>query len=110
MANIALSSSRKGIKYILGILILLDVADAVLTNALVRLGIGIEANPLLLNLAGSSKFLIIKILGVLLAVFILWDIHRRKPRLAFWTAAVFILVYGGIVVWNLRLLLLGSPG
>ncbi len=110
MANMALSSTRKGIKYVLGVLILLDVADAVLTNALVRLDIGVEGNPLLSNLAGGSKFLIIKILGVLLAVFILWDVHRRNPKLAFWTAAVFVLVYGGIVAWNLRLLLLSSSG
>ena len=78
-----------------------------LTNILINNGIAREANPILVSIAGESGFLILKIVGVLLAVFILWDVHRRYPRSAFWVAAFFLLAYAGIVAWNLRLLILG---
>jgi hypothetical protein len=95
------------LKYILGALILLEVADGVVTNILIKKDIAQEGNPVLVNVAGGTGFLIIKIVGVLLAALILWDIRRRHPRLAFWTASVFLLVYIGIVVWNLHLLVWG---
>lgn len=78
-----------------------------LTNVLIKNNLAREGNPFLLHIAGGSGLIIIKIIGVLVAAFILWDIHRRYPRLAFWTASIFLLVYLCIVVWNIRLLILG---
>ena len=98
---------RTGIKYTLGALILLDIADGVLTNILLKKGIAREGNPFLNDIAGETGFMVLKIVGVLLAAFILWDIHRRHPRLAFWVSAVFVLVYAGIVSWNGYLLITG---
>lgn len=83
----------------------MEVADGVLTNVLIGRGIAREANPFLINIAGEAGFMILKVIGVFLAVVILWDVHRRYPRLAFWTASVFLLVYMGVVGWNLRILL-----
>jgi len=83
------------------------VADGALTNLLIRNGIAREANPLLVDIAGEHALIILKVVGVLLCVLILWDISRRNPLLAFWTSSVFLLVYVCIVIWNLRLLLLG---
>jgi hypothetical protein len=80
----------------------------VLTNILINEDIAREANPLLVNIAGGSGLMIAKIVGVLLAVVILWDIQRRYPRVAFWTASAFLLIYCGIVAWNLYLLLMGK--
>ena len=85
----------------------MDLADGILTNALIQRGIAQEGNPVLMNIAGGTRFLIIKVLGILLAAFILWDIHRRHPRLAFWTSSAVLLIYAGIVAWNLHLLLSG---
>jgi hypothetical protein len=51
--------------------------------------------------------MIIKVVGILLAALILWDIHRRYPRVAFWTASAFLLIYCGVVGWNTWLLLRG---
>lgn len=98
---------KTGLKYILGVLILMEVADGVLTNVLIKQGIAREANPFLVNIAGESGFMVLKIIGVILAVVILWDIHRRYPRLAFWTASFFLLFYSGIVAWNTQLLIRG---
>lgn len=85
----------------------MEVADGFLTNALIRLDIASEGNPVMFGLAGKSSFPIFKLAGVLLAVLILWDIRRRHPRMAFWTAVAFLIVYTGIVTWNARLLILG---
>jgi hypothetical protein len=85
----------------------LDIGDGILTNILIKRGIAREANPYLLDIAGESGFLVLKVVGVLMAAAILWDIHRRYPRVAFWTAFVFLLVYCGIVAWNGRLLMMG---
>jgi hypothetical protein len=81
------------------------VADGVLTNILIQRGIARESNPFLVGIAGESRLIYIKILGVLLAALILWDIHRRHPKIAFWTSSVFLLIYCGIVAWNSHLLL-----
>jgi hypothetical protein len=81
------------------------VADGVLTNILIQKGIARESNPFLIGVAGDSKLIIIKILGVLLAAFILWDVYRRHPKLSFCLSSFFLLVYCGIVSWNLHLLL-----
>jgi hypothetical protein len=89
------------------VLIILEIADGVLTNILIKEGIAREANPILANIAGERGFMIAKVVGVLLAVVILWDIHRRFPRLALWTGAAFLFIYAGIVAWNACLLVLG---
>ena len=86
---------------------MLGAADGILTNILIQSGIGMEANPFLVDIAGESGFLILKIAGVLLAAFILWDIHRRYPRLALWTTSIFLVIYSGVVIWNTQLLIRG---
>jgi hypothetical protein len=95
------------LKYILAVLIIMVIADGVLTNLLIQKDIAREANPFLVNIAGDMGLIIFKIVGVLLCVFILWDIYRRSPKLAFWVSAVFLVIYSGIVAWNLHLLLTG---
>lgn len=84
------------------------VADGILTNILVRRGIARESNPFLVEIAGENRLIIIKIFGVLLAALILWDIHRRYPKLAMWASTLFLLIYCGIVGWNLHLFLQAS--
>ena len=78
-----------------------------MTNLLIEKGIAWEANPWLMDIAGKPGFITLKIVGVLLAAFMLWDVHRRYPQAAFWVATFFLAVYAGILVWNLRLLILG---
>lgn len=92
-------------KYLLGLLVLLNISDGLLTYFLIRLGLGREGNPFLLGLVHQPAFIIIKIVGVLLAVLILWDIYRRHPKLALWSTSCFVSLYGVIVLWNLGLFL-----
>jgi hypothetical protein len=86
---------------------MLDIADALMTEFLIKSNIAREANPFLLAWAGEPGFLTLKIGGVLLAALILWDINRRHSRLAFRLAFFFMIVYSIIVFWNLSLFFWG---
>lgn len=97
-------SGRGGIYYILGALIVLVVSDSLLSRFLVRNRLGWEWNPFLQRWVGEDTFVVIKALGVLLCALILWDIHRRHPKLALIASLCFTVLYAGIVLWNLIVL------
>ncbi|GAI87899.1 unnamed protein product, partial [marine sediment metagenome] len=48
-----------------------------------------------------GNFLAIKVVGVLLAALILWDIYKHRPKLARISSLCFVGLYAGIVGWNL---------
>ena len=85
---------------ILGILFSLVVADGLITQYIVTSNLGIEGNPLLTAWVCQDRFLYIKILGSLFCVFILWDIYKHWSKLATSASIVFVIVYTGIVYWN----------
>ena len=100
--------ARHRMKCLLGVMMALIIADGLVTEFLVSNRLGREGNPFLEPLVGQSTFLIIKAAGALLAAFILWDIHRRQPNLAFVASICFVVVYGGIVCWNLAVVFLAQ--
>ena len=89
------------ILYPLTALTVLVVADGLITRFLVRQGLGQEVNPFIKALAGETHFLVLKVLGALLCALILWDIYRRRPKLALISSWCFAASYAGIVLWNL---------
>jgi len=88
------------IGYPLASLIVLVISDGLITNFLVGEGTALELNPLLRNLAGNNSLLVIKVIGALLCALILWDIYRRRPKLAMISSWCFVGAYLGIVLWN----------
>jgi len=86
---------------LLGILFALVVADGYITQYLVMNNLGIEGNPFLAAWVSQDKFLYIKILGALLSVLIMWDIHRHWSKLAMSASTVFVVIYTGILYWNI---------
>ena len=92
-------------KYLLGLLILLNIADGVLTHFLVERGLAREGNPFLLRMVGEPGFMIIKVVGVIICALILWDVYRRRPKLAFVSTSCFVVSYTVIVIWNSSLFL-----
>ena len=90
-------------KYLLGLLIFFEISDGVLTHFLVSNGLAREGNPLLIPLVGEANFLVLKVVGVFICALILWDIYKRYPKLALISTSCFVVVYGGIVLWNLSL-------
>lgn len=92
-------------KYLLGLLIGLDILDGLLTYFLVRNGLGREANPFLRAIVAGDNFLLFKVSGGILAVFLLWVIYTRWPKVAIVCASLFLALYVVIVVWNVSLFL-----
>jgi len=89
------------IRRLLVALIALVVSDGVVSYFLIRQGVAREINPFLRTLVGGGNFLVIKVIGALLAAFILWDIYKHRPRLAVISSRCFVGLYSGIVAWNL---------
>lgn len=96
---------NRELKYLLGLLILLNIVDGLTTHFLTQAGIGREGNPFLFRMVGEPEFMIIKVVGVVVCVLILWDIYRRYPRLAFMSTLCFVIGYTAIVFWNLSFFL-----
>lgn len=88
-------------RYLLGALIALVVSDGLITHSLVQRGLAREVNPFLRTLIGEGNFLVVKVLGALLAALILWDIYKQWPKLARISSLCFVVLYAGIVGWNL---------
>ena len=95
-------------KYLLGLLIGFEILDGFLTHLIVGNGIGEEANPFLRSIVLGDNFLLFKICGGILAVFLLWTIYIRWPRVALVCSSSFVVFYEVIVAWNLSLLFQGS--
>ena len=93
-------------KYLLGLLIGFEVLDGVLTYLLVRSGVGEEANPFLRPILLGGNFLLFKVCGGIVAVFLLWTIYTRWPRVALVCTSFFVVFYAVIVVWNMSLFFL----
>jgi len=88
-------------KYLLCALIALVVLDGLISHFLVAHGLAREGNPFLQGLVGERNFLIIKLVGALLCAFILWDIYKARPKMALISSLCFVVLYSGIVSWNL---------
>ena len=92
------------IRILLGALFAAVVADGIITEFLVSNGFATEGNPLLQFWVGKDEFLIIKLLGGLLAALYLWSIYQRHPKLSIWFSALCLAAYTSIILWNLLIL------
>ncbi len=86
--------------YILLLLAGLVVADGLITQFLIGTGIAREGNLLLQDLLNSGNFMPVKIAGALLSVILLVNIYRHYPKMATIASCCFIVIYTGIVYWN----------
>ena len=95
-------------RLLLVILIVLVVSDGFISRFMVINRFGVEANPFLQGWVSEESFLVIKLLGALLAALLLWDIHKQNTRLAHISTVIFVVVYALIVSWNLGVFLMVS--
>jgi hypothetical protein len=86
--------------FLLILLVLLNLADAVLTFFLVEFNLATEGNFFMAHFMGEPAFFIVKILGSLLAAYILWDIARRHRKLGVIATSCAVGVYAIVVIWN----------
>ena len=92
---------NKRIKLVLLTLVTLVAADGIISQFLVRYGLGSEGNPFLQDYIGSDSFLLVKLLAACFCGLVLWDISKSRPKLSFVTSVCFVIVYTGVIFWNL---------
>lgn len=90
-------------KYLLISLVVLNVLDAFLTYFLIKFNLATEGNKFLENIVGEPLFFVVKIVGALIAAFILWDVSRRHPKLGKTVTQLCVAAYSLIVIWNTSL-------
>ena len=89
------------IEYLLGTLLSLVVADGLISQFLIRSGIGQEGNPFLKVLVAEGNFLIVKMCGAIICVLILWNMAKRLPRLVFIVSSCLVALYTALLFWNI---------
>ncbi len=92
---------RTKIRLLLHILFALVVADGIMSNYLVTQGLGREWNPIAQVLMSQGNLIAFKLLGALLAVLILWNMQKKRPRIAMIATLCAVTLYTGILYWNL---------
>jgi len=103
------SARLRGIEYLLGTLLSLVVADGLISQFLIKSGIGHEGNPFLRVLIDGSDFLVIKMCAAIICVIVLWNIARRLPRLIFIFSVCLVGAYTAILFWNIAVYLVFRP-
>ena len=96
------------VEYLLGTLLALVVADGLITQFLIKSGLGQEVNPFLRVLVTESDFLVIKMCAAIICVLILWNVARRLPRLIFIFSACVVGAYTAILFWNIAVFLVSQ--
>lgn len=93
-------------EYLLGTLLSLVAADGIISQFLIKSGIGQEGNPFLKTIVTEGNFLIIKMCGAIVCVLVLWNMARRAPRLIFIVSVSLVALYTAILFWNIALYLI----
>ena len=100
-------SQRRRFTHLAVVLVLLVIADGLVSRYLTLQGLGSEANPFLRRLNGD-EFLLVKVFGALVVGALSLDFYRRRPRMALLSTASFVVIYTAIVYWNVCVLVLAG--
>ena len=90
-------------KYLLILLSGFEISDGMITHFLARNGLVQEGNPLMESIVREGNFLLLKVIGVLPCVLILWGIYMRFPKVALTAALSAVVFYGLVMAWNLSM-------
>ena len=96
-----LRSKMSEARYLLCLLGSLVVADGLISNYIVRSGLGREGNPFIQSIVGQTSFIFIKLTAAFIGALILWNVFRQHPRLGLVSIIFFVVLYTAIVWWNL---------
>jgi hypothetical protein len=89
------------LKNLVIVLVLLVIADGLISQFITGAGAGREANPFLRIFIGGDRFMVLKVCGGILAGILLIDFHRRHPGIARASAVLFVALYTAVLYWNL---------
>jgi len=94
-------------RYLLSLLGCLVVADGIISNFIVRNGLGREANPFIQSLVGQSSFIFMKLVSAIIGALLLWRVFKKHMRLGLASIILFVMIYTGILWWNLTVWFIG---
>ena len=79
----------------------LILADGYITQFVVNSGLCRESNPIMQNALSHGYFMPVKMAGSSLVVLLLWSIYKQQPKMAVVASGLSVLIYSGIVYWNI---------
>ena len=91
-------------KCILALIAQFQIWDGLITQVFVNSSVVQEGNPLMAPLVSGGNFLLLKVMGVLLCVPILWMVYKRFPKFTMVTASTLVIFYGVVICWNFLVL------
>lgn len=94
-------------KCLLALLGSFEISDGIMTHLLIGNGLVREANPLVATIVREGNFLLLKFVGVLLCMLILWYLHQRFSRVTLIATSSVVAFYGAVIAWNLGIFLTG---
>ncbi len=92
-------------KYLLILLSGFEISDGVITHFLVSNGLAREANPLIEPIVREGNFLLLKVIGVILCVLLLWRSYQHFRKVTLIVTSGAVAFYGAVVAWNLSIFL-----
>ena len=106
--NKLLLSKMRQARYLLCLLCSLVVADAIISNFIVRSEVGIEGNPFIQSIVGQTSFVFLKLSAALYSSLILWRVFKQHRRLGLASIILFVMVFTAILWWNLGIWFVGQ--
>jgi len=87
-------------KLLLVVLVLLNIADALITQFIVLSGFGFEGNSVMASWINHGQFVPLKASAAILIAFILWELYRRIPKPTMFAIVTAVVFYTAVVGWN----------
>ena len=95
-------------RYLLWLLCSLVVADAIISNFIVRKGVGTEGNPFIQSIVGQTSFVFLKLSAAFFSALILWRVFKQHRRLGLASIILFVMLFTAILWWNLGIWFIGQ--
>lgn len=83
----------------------LQLWDGLITHTFVNHNLAKEVNPLMAPIVSEGYFLVLKLIGLLICIPVLWVISKRFPKLAMAAASSVVVFYSAVIVWNFSVIL-----
>ena len=103
-----LKSRIQQARYLIGLLASLVVADGLISNHIMSNDFGTESNLIIESIVGQTSFVLIKVIAAIVSAMILWKVFKRHPRMGLVSIILFVIIYTGILWWNLFTWFIGT--
>ena len=95
------SNKDKYFYLLLTLMVVLVVADGMVTRFVIKNQLGAEANVFLQDWVQSDSILILKLVGSSLAALILWRLYLKSHKMGWILTSFFASAYLLIIIWNI---------